>query len=103
MPNRYGEAMFDPKLLDDLARKLAGNIPSDLQSLQDDLLKNLRRSLETGLSNLNLVTREEFDLQCAVLERSREKIRVLEQQIADLERALKERSSKDASPQKTSN
>ena len=90
--------MFDPKFLDDLSKKLHSIIPSDLQSLQDDLSKNIRRSLEAGLSHLDLVTREEFDLQCAVLERSRQKIRVLEQQIADLERALEERSPKDSSP-----
>lgn len=90
--------MIDPKFLDDLAKKLAGNIPTGLQTLQDDLSKNFKRSLEVGLSHLNLVTREEFDLQCAVLERSREKVRALEQQIADLERALEERSSEDHSP-----
>lgn len=97
MSVRYGACMFDPKILDDLAKKLAGNIPTGLQSLQDDLSKNLRRSLEAGLSRLDLVTREEFDLQCAVLKRSRETVRVLEQQIADLEKALEEKSSKDPS------
>lgn len=97
MSNRYGACMFDPKLIDDFARKLADSIPTGLQSLQVDLSKNLRRSLEAALSRLDLVTREEFDLQCAVLKRSRETILGLEQQIADLEKALEERSSKDCS------
>lgn len=90
--------MFNPKLLDDLAKRLADSIPTGLQSLQDDLSKNLRRSLEAGLSRLDLVTREEFDLQCALLERSREKIQLLEQQIADLEKLLEEGPSRDSSP-----
>ncbi len=90
--------MFNPKLLDDLANRLADSMPSGLQSLQDDLSKNLRRSLEAGLSRLDLVTREEFDLQCALLARSREKVQLLEQQIDDLEKALEERSSGGRSP-----
>ena len=90
--------MFNPKLLDDLAKRLADSVPTGLQSLQDDLSKNLRRTLEAGLSRLDLVTREEFDLQCALLARSREKIQLLEQQIADLEKTLEEGPARGSSP-----
>jgi BMFP domain-containing protein YqiC len=80
--------MIDPKLLDDLAKRMAGNIPTGLQSLQEELQKNLRSALESGLSHLDLVTREEFDVQSAVLARTREKLERLERQVAELEGML---------------
>ncbi|PLY13042.1 MAG: hypothetical protein C0631_15280 [Sedimenticola sp.] len=82
--------MIDPKLLDDLAKRMAGNVPSGLQLIQEDLQKNFRSVLESGLSHLNLVTREEFDVQSAVLARTREKLDALEKQLADLEHQLKQ-------------
>jgi len=77
--------MIDPKLLDDLAQKLAGAVPSGLQALQGDLKRNLRAALESGLAHLDLVTREEFEVQKAVLARSREKLDRLEKVIEELE------------------
>ena len=56
-----------------------------LQLLQEDLQKNLRSALEAGLSHLELVTREEFEIQRAVLLRTREKLEGLERRIAELE------------------
>jgi ubiquinone biosynthesis accessory factor UbiK len=80
--------MLDPKQLDDLASRLARAIPKGIQTLQEDLGRNLRASLEAGLSRLDLVTREELDVQSAVLARTREKLRQLEFKVAELERAL---------------
>ena len=76
--------MIDPKLLDDLAKRLSESV----QSLQQDVHKNLHSALEAGLSQLDLVTREEFDIQRAVLSRTREKLEMLERQVGDLEKAL---------------
>ncbi len=78
--------MIDPKLLDDLAKRLAGSVPTGLRFVQQDLQKNLRAALESGLSRLELVTRQEFDVQSAVLARTRSKLEQLEQQIAALEK-----------------
>jgi hypothetical protein len=78
--------MIDPKVLDDLAKRLAAGVPGGLQSLQQDLHKNFRSVLEAGLSKLDLVTREEFDIQTAVLARTRDKLEQLERQLAELER-----------------
>ncbi|OOZ36407.1 ubiquinone biosynthesis accessory factor UbiK [Solemya velesiana gill symbiont] len=78
--------MIDPKLLDDLAKRMAGSVPTGLQFLQDDLQRNFRSTLEAGLSHLELVTREEFDVQSAVLARTREKLEALERQVAELEK-----------------
>lgn len=80
--------MIDPKLLDDLARRLSTSAPSGFQLLQDDLRRNLRSSLEAALSKLDLVTREEFEVQAAVLARTRQKLESIEQQLALLERQL---------------
>jgi len=78
--------MLDPKHLDDLARRLSGSLPKGLEVLQEDIQRNLRAALEGGLSRLDLVTREEFDVQAAVLLRTREKLERLEAQVAELER-----------------
>jgi len=80
--------MLAPKQLDDLAQRLAGSLPKGLQALQQDIGRNLRASLEGGLARLDLVTREEFDVQAAVLARTREKVDKLEALVAELERQL---------------
>lgn len=81
-------SMIDAKLLDDLAAQLAGSVPSGIQLLQDDLKRNLRATLEANLARLDLVTRSEFDVQSAVLSRTREKLERLEQEVAELEQQL---------------
>jgi len=80
--------MIDPKLLDDLAKRLSASAPAGLQALQDDFRRSLRTSLESALSRLDLVTREEFDVQTAVLARTREKVERLERELALLEQRL---------------
>jgi BMFP domain-containing protein YqiC len=80
--------MIDTKTLDDLAGRLANSLPTGLQILQDDLKKNLRANLEAGLAKLDLVTREEFDVQAAVLARTREKLTRLEAKVKELEQKL---------------
>lgn len=77
--------MLDPKLLDDLSRRVADGMPRGLQMLQADLQRNLRTTLEAALGKLNLVTREEFEIQQAVLQRTREKLAALEARVAALE------------------
>ena len=79
--------MIDAKIFDDISRRIAGNMPSGLQLLQDDLKKNIRSAVEASLSHLNLVTREEFDVQVRVLARTRAKLEALEKQIAELEKS----------------
>lgn len=79
--------MLDPKQLDDLVQRLTSNLPKGLQMLHEDVNKNLRASLEAGLARLDLVTRAEFDVQAAVLTRTRAKLTALEARIAELETA----------------
>ena len=77
--------MIDPKILDDLTKRVANGIPTGLQLLHEDLQNNIRAALEAGLAHLDLVTRDEFELQSAVLARTREKLEQLERQVAELE------------------
>ena len=77
---------FDPKSLEELARKLADAVPPGLAAFRDDLERNFRAVLQSGLAKLDLVTRQEFDIQAAVLRRSRERLEELERRIAQLEK-----------------
>lgn len=76
---------FDPKSLDNLARRLADAVPPGLAALKNDLEQNFKAVLQSGLTKLDLVTRQEFDIQSGVLRRSRERLEELEARIAALE------------------
>jgi len=56
--------------------------------LGEDLERNFKTLLKSGLERMDLVTREEFDLQTALLERAREKLEKIDARLADLERAI---------------
>lgn len=77
--------------LDELARQLAEAVPQNLKVLRDDLERNFKTMLNAGLERMELVTREEFDVQAAVLERTREKLETMEARLAELEKSLAER------------
>ena len=79
---------LDPKILDDLAHKLADSVPPGLKDLTSDLEHNFRAMLQGALGKLELVTREEFDVQAGVLARTRAKLEELSQRLAELEAAL---------------
>jgi BMFP domain-containing protein YqiC len=71
--------------IDKLAKTLAETLPQGLRSVRDDLEKNFRSVLDSGLTRLDLVTREEFEVQEAVLLRTREKLEALEARLAKME------------------
>ena len=76
--------MIDLSQLDDLARRLSNLVPPGLRpsdELRDELQQNFKSVLQAGLGKLELVTREEFDVQRAVLARTREKLEMLERQL----------------------
>jgi BMFP domain-containing protein YqiC len=74
--------------LDELARQLAESVPQNLRVLGQDLERNFKALLQSGLERMELVTRDEFDLQRAVLERTRSKLEAMEARLQDLEQAL---------------
>ena len=73
-------------LFEDLVKKLAEAVPQGLRSMRRDLEENFRSVLQTGLGKLDLVTREEFEVQEAVLARTREKLDALEERLKDYEK-----------------
>jgi BMFP domain-containing protein YqiC len=76
---------FDPRLIDELARRLAGSVPESVLAVRRDLEQNFKGVLRSQLAQLDLVTREEFDVQATVLKRTREKLAALESRLAELE------------------
>jgi BMFP domain-containing protein YqiC len=74
--------------LEELARQLAESVPQNLRVLGEDLERNFRSLLHAGFERMELVSREEFDLQAAVLERTREKLEAMEARLAELEKKL---------------
>ncbi|MBS0193585.1 MAG: accessory factor UbiK family protein [Proteobacteria bacterium] len=80
--------MIDIKTLDELARRVHEAIPPGVREATGDLHQHLRAGLQAGLGKLDLVTREEFDVQRAVLLRTREKLELLERMVELLETRL---------------
>ena len=80
--------MIDLNHIDDLARRLSQLVPPGLRDSQEELQQTFKSALQAGLAKLDLVTREEFDVQQAVLLRTREKLEALERTVATPEAQL---------------
>lgn len=78
--------MIDFNQLDDLAHRLGNALPPDMRDNHDELHQKFKAVLQSGFSKLDLVTREEFEVQRAVLLRTREKIELLERRLGEIER-----------------
>ena len=66
-------------------------LPEDLDILKDDLEKNIRATLNTTFSKMELVTREEFDIQASLLSRTRAKLEALQKKLSEIEKQLEEK------------
>jgi len=78
---------MDAFRIDEIARRLIESVPPALRTVQQDLETNFRAVLRGSLSKLDLVTRDEFDTQARVLQRTREKLEQLEARVSELEAA----------------
>lgn len=86
-------ALFDPKKLEEIVEKVNQSLPplpAQLQVLKEDLSQNVKQTLVQALAKLDLVTREEFDVQTKVLAKTRAKLEELEQRLAEMEARMKE-------------
>lgn len=80
--------MIDPKTLDALVGRIAAGLPAGFGQMHADLRNNLHAAVSAALARMDLVTREEFDVQSAVLARTRQKLAALEAKLAELEHTL---------------
>ena len=76
---------------EEIAKLISGLIPDDLRQGKEDLERNIRAALNSALARMNLVTREEFDIQSELLSRTRALIDELEKKVQDLEQQLASR------------
>ncbi len=72
--------------IEELAAKLRASLPTGLQSIGDEVEGNFRQVLAGALDKLDVVSREEFEVQKSVLARTREKLAALEAEIEALEK-----------------
>ncbi|MRS14374.1 accessory factor UbiK family protein [Enterobacteriaceae bacterium RIT691] len=90
--------MIDPKKIEQIARQVHESMPKGLRDLGDDVEKKVRQVLQSQLTRLDLVSREEFDVQTQVLLRTREKLALLEQRLNELENRATATTSAPAIP-----
>lgn len=77
--------MIDLNQIDDLARRLSDLVPPGLRESREELQATFKSALQAGLAKLDLVTREEFEVQRAVLLKTRQKLDALETAVRELE------------------
>ncbi|MEE8731084.1 MAG: accessory factor UbiK family protein [Rahnella inusitata] len=80
--------MIDPKKIEQIARQVHESMPKGIREFGEDAEKKIRQVLQAQFSRMDLVNREEFDVQTQVLLRTREKLAALEQRLAALEGKL---------------
>ena len=73
--------------IDEIARRLFAKVPEAARNMQADLEENFRAILRASLARLDLVTRDDFDVQTKVLERTRSRLEALETRVQELEAA----------------
>lgn len=81
--------MINPQIIAKIGQQIAGLMPEQAKDTQREIEKNVHAILQSAFAKLDLVTRDEFEAQTAVLQRTREKLEQLEQQVSELEAQLK--------------
>lgn len=89
--------MINGKKLEEIAQQVANALPPGLKNVADEVENKTKQVLQGQLNKLDVVTREEFDVQTQVLLKTREKVVVLEQQVAELSALLNDKQSDDKS------
>ncbi|MFC3095406.1 accessory factor UbiK family protein [Alteromonas sediminis] len=78
--------MLDPKKLEEIAKQISDSIPPGVKNMAEEVEGKVKQVLQSQLSKLDLVTREEFDVQTQVLIRTREKLEAMEKRLDELEK-----------------
>ncbi|CAM3861846.1 Membrane fusogenic activity [Vibrio aerogenes CECT 7868] len=85
--------MFDPKKLEQIAKQIHDSMPQPVKELGADVEQKVRQVIQGQLNKLDVVSREEFDVQTQVLMRTREKLTQLEAKVAEMEKKLSDSDS----------
>ena len=83
--------MIDAKKIEEMARQIHNALPPGLRNLGDEVDRKVKQVLQSQLNKLDMVSREEFDVQTKVLLRTREKLAALEEKLVQIEQQLAER------------
>ncbi len=83
--------MIDPKKIEEMARQIHNALPPGIKSLGEEVDKKVKQVLQSQLNKLDMVSREEFDVQTKVLLHTREKLTALEEKLALIEQRLADR------------
>ncbi|ENG2092441.1 ubiquinone biosynthesis accessory factor UbiK [Morganella morganii] len=83
--------MIDPKKIEQITTQLQSALPKGVREIGADIDKKMRAILQSQLGKLDLVNREEFDVQTQVLLRTHEKLSQMEKRLAELEARLAEK------------
>ena len=86
-------SMLDPKKLEEIAKQVTDSIPPGVKTMAEGVEAKVKQILQSQLSRLDFVSREEFDVQSQVLMRTRSKLEALEKRVEEIEQALE--SNKD--------
>ncbi|MEZ9523162.1 ubiquinone biosynthesis accessory factor UbiK [Enterovibrio norvegicus] len=84
--------MFDPKKLEQVVKQIQESMPKPVKDLGNDVEQKVREVIQSQLAKLDVVSREEFDVQTQVLLRTRQKLSEMEQKLTEFEQKLNEKS-----------
>ncbi len=84
--------MFDPKKLEQIVKQIQDSLPKPVKDLGNDVEQKVREVIQYQLSKLDVVNREEFDVQTQVLLRTRQKLAEMEQKLTAFEQKLNQQS-----------
>jgi len=84
--------MINPALIAKIGQQIASLMPEQAKATQQEVERSMHAILQGAFAKLDLVTRDEFDAQTAVLHRTREKVEQLEGLLAQLEQQIKDQS-----------
>lgn len=80
--------MFDPKRLEQIVKQIQDSMPKPVKDLGNDVEQKVREVIQAKLAQLDVVNREEFDVQTQVLMRTRQKLTEMEKRLAELEQKI---------------
>ena len=87
--------MFDDSKIDAVVKQILGNLPKEYMQIKHDLEKNIKAALSNSFAKMDLVTREEFDVQSALLSRTRAMLDEMQNKVEQLEKKLSDKNSQE--------